>query len=680
MSASAVSGLYAAMGNLGAVAPDAAMLDINFKPSSEFVLCRNKHGAPTAIYKEWIWDFNPYRLGATRVTKFRFDKIFKAIGPENKALIDEVKYIIYCLAYFAGGGRLGRLSAKTLEQRWVVLRSAVLFCYEQIQKPLVGVLSLQQLFSTPVYLAAFIAERAQPHFPQMLSALLANLISVGDDRLGYRVISSRDIELRRHEPNQHPVIPTRIYLELINVLQDMLDQIHRGVESLECFVSKFCDEFYGLAHDVQKSLLPGGKANYRPIMTEVLQAHCLNEVFSGVFSCSHKRGLSPALLKMQYIVKNVIHLYTGMREQEVLRMQYDCLSDEIYLKEVVDDNGMTRDLARSVSVLSTTTKFTGYKKSESWFAPSEVVKAVKIAQAICRGLASIYKIDVDNDCPLFLNPAVLRKRNTDVGVGKLGNFYNKIPLIEGIRIELSDIQELAQTDTKRDFYSEPEFAVGRSWPLTGHQFRRSLAFYGSNSGFISLPSLKSQYKQVTLEMARYYSNGFQNLKTIFGYYDPKSNGFVLPNSHVALEFQMGMPMAVANQLLSDVLFREAPLFGGTGSYIEKQKARLKNGEVCIEDVRADTLIRVKNCEISYRPTFLGGCSKVGRCDYFLLGDFTECLICEGAIIQPEKVGHAIEAMTEELTLYSYGSGEYQVANGDLERLLSFKARFIDKDV
>jgi len=50
-----------------------------------------------------------------------------------------------------------------------------------------------------------------------------------------------------------------------------------------------------------------------------------------------------------------------MRDQEVLRMQYDCLSDEIYLKEVVDDKGVTRDLARSVSVLSTTTKFTGYK-------------------------------------------------------------------------------------------------------------------------------------------------------------------------------------------------------------------------------------------------------------------------------------------------------------------------------
>lgn len=678
MSGSAVSGLFAAMGDLGAVAPDAAMQDINFKPGPEFVLCRDKYGASTATYKELIWDFNPYRLGATRLTKIRFDRLFKLRESDQQSLVDEAKHVVYCLAYFAGGGRLGRLSAKTIEQRWVVLRSAVSFCYRQRDKPLVGALSLQQLFSTPVYLAAFIAEMPQPHFPQMLSSLLANLISIGEDRLGYRVISSRDLELRRHDTNQHPVIPTRIYLELINVLQDLLDQIHQGVENFEGFISEFGDEFYGVAHSVQKSLLPGGRANYRPSMTEALKTHSLDKIFSGVFSCSYKRGLSSALLKMQCILKNVIHLYTGMRDQEVLRMQYDCLSDEIYLKEVIDDRGVVRDLARTVTVLSTTTKFTGYKKSESWFAPSEVVKAIRVAQAICRGLASIYKVDVGNECPLFLSPTILRIDSVEVGVGRLANYYNKIPLIEDLWIESSDLQELAQTDKKRDFYSEPEFAVGRSWPLTSHQFRRSLAFYGSNSGFISLPSLKSQYKHVTLEMARYYSNGFQNLKTIFGYYDPKNKGFVLPSSHVALEFQMGIPMAVANQLLSDVLFREAPLFGGTGSYIEKQKARLQSGEVCIEDVRAETLIRVENCEISYRPTFLGGCSKVGRCDYFLLGDFTECLSCEGAIIKPEKVGSAIEAVAAELQLYPVGSGEYQVTNGDLERLLSFKARLIDK--
>jgi len=204
-----------------------------------------------------------------------------------------------------------------------------------------------------------------------------------------------------------------------------------------------------------------------------------------------------------------------------------------------------------------------------------------------------------------------------------------------------------------------------------------LAFYASNSGFVSLPSLKSQYKHMTIEMSRYYRNGFQNLKTIFGYYDPKKKEFLLPNSHIALEFQMGMPMAVANQLLSDVLFRDAPLFGGTGSYMEKQKTRLESGEVCIEDVRAETVARVKNCEISYRPTLLGGCTKVGRCDSFLLGDYTECLSCEGAIIKSEKVNDAIRSATTELANYAEDSGEYQITKVDLERLLSFKTRLID---
>ena len=161
MSAYAVSGLFAAMGDLGAVAPDVAIRDENFKPGPEFVLCRDKYGTPTAKYKELIWDFNPYRLGATRLTKIRFDRLFKLRKPDQQSLIDEAKHIVYCLAYFAGGGRLGRLSAKTIEQRWAVLRRAVSFCYKQGDKPLVGALSLQQLFSTSVYLAACIAEMPQ---------------------------------------------------------------------------------------------------------------------------------------------------------------------------------------------------------------------------------------------------------------------------------------------------------------------------------------------------------------------------------------------------------------------------------------------------------------------------------------------------------------------------------------
>ncbi|MEW3673854.1 integrase, partial [Pseudomonas aeruginosa] len=94
--------------------------------------------------------------------------------------------------------------------------------------------------------------------------------------------------------------------------------------------------------------------------------------------------------------------------------------------------------------------------------------------------------------------------------------------------------------------------------LTSHQFRRSLAFYGSCSGFLSLPTLRAQFKHMTIQMARYYANGFDNLRTIFGYYDEKKIDFVLPYNHFAFEFQMAMPMSVANQLIADLLFKEEP--------------------------------------------------------------------------------------------------------------------------
>lgn len=183
---------------------------------------------------------------------------------------------------------------------------------------------------------------------------------------------------------------------------------------------------------------------------------------------------------------------------------------------------------------------------------------------------------------------------------------------------------------------------------------------------------------MTIQMSRYYANNYENLRTIFGYYDENKKDFVLPSNHFAFEFQMAMPMSVANQLIADLLFNEEPLFGGTGSYMEKQKKRINAGEIQIEDVRTDTEQRVKSGSISYRPTLLGGCTKVGRCDSFMLGDYTECLSCEGAIIKPDKLNMAIVDATNELCNYAEDSGEYQIVNGDIERLASFKSRLVDK--
>lgn len=647
------------------------------KPDPDFVLCRDESGNATALYGEAVWDFNPYRLSAKKVNRIVFDTVFDENGHAQQALMEESKYLLYCLIYFAGGGRLGTLSVSTLNQYWLVLRRAMQFCIEQKHKPLVGTLSLQQLFTIPVYLAAFLREKSFDRV--VLAGVLRGLARVGEERLGYAVVNSNKFDLARPDSNQHPVIPTRIYLNLINLAGDLLDQLYEGVGRFESFIMCFGDKYYGISHSVQRNLGLGGRANYRPNITQALEDHHLTSVFSGEFALVHKRSLQTALLHMQYVVKTVIHLYTGMRDQEVLRMSYNCLSDQIVRQALVDEQGVERDKRQVVNVLSTTTKFTGYKKEGAWFAPAEVVKAVEVAQAICRGLAKFYKIELNDRCPLFLNPSIvgMTRKSAEVGVANFDIHRTKNSALRAMPIQSEDLQELAQSDPSRDFYNDPEFLVGQPWSLTSHQFRRSLAFYGSSSGFLSLPTLRTQFKHMTIEMSRYYANNYEKLRTIFGYYDEKKKDFVLPSNHFAFEYQMAIPMSVANQLIADLLMDDEPLFGGTGSYMEKQKERVKAGEIHIEDVRSETEQRVKNGAISYRPTLLGGCTKVGRCDSFLLGDYTECLSCDGAIIKSTKLNAAIEEAKNELSNYVEGSGEYQIVAGDIERLMAFKARLVD---
>lgn len=656
--------------------PDGAASESYTRPPCEFVLCRDTSGRPTAVYGALVWDFNPYRLSAKKMTRIRFDTVFSNATEADLKLIEECKYILYCLIYFSGGGRLGRLSASTLIQYWGVLRVAIKFCEEQQRKTLVGRLTLKQLFTVPVYLAAFVSQvKIDGGF---LSGIIQGLIRVGKKQLGYEVLNPRKFDLKRAPAEQHPVIPTRIYLSVINRAGDLLDHIYKGVSIYEDFVACFADDLYGLQHHLQKSRGLGGRNMHRPDMPEAIREHGLEEVFVDLFSCPHKRSLQKILLRMQHVLKVIIHIYTGMRDQEVLRMPYSCLSERMVRKPSFDDHGVQRDRSQSINLVSTTTKFSGYKKQAVWFAPLEVIRAVEVGQAICRGLAKLYEIDRVEDLPLFLNPSIvsIAKRKSELGVSGFSSEETNTLFAESLIIRADDLQELKQTDPMRDFSKSQRFDVGNSWLLTSHQFRRSLAFYGCSSGFISLPTLRSQFKHMTIQMARYYSNHYENLRTVFGYYNDETGEFDLPNNHFAFEYQMAMPVSVANQLISDLLFGEEPLFGGTGSYMERQKQSVKGGEVKIESIRAETERRVRNGTLSYRPTLLGGCTKVGRCDSYLLGDFTECLSCEGAIIKTNKLEQGIQEVIEELKLYPIGSGEHQVVERDLEKLVKFKNKFL----
>jgi len=643
-----------------------------YLPSSDFVLCRNAQGNATAIYGSNTWDFDPYRLGANKIYPIYFDYVFDDNNEKTRSLIGEFKRLLYCLIYYSAKGRTGRLNASTLESYSRVIKKAVRFCYSMRNNPLVGALSLQQLLENKVYLSAFVSANNQiTTFNKKFPALLSHCTHIGEDKLGYKVCTKNGLGFGSTSSEQHAVIPTRIYLGMINQWGELLDQFDGHHENTRLFIESFSDKYYAKPVKTQNSLGVGGRCNWRPIMSEALRDHNLDMVFTGTFEVTNKVSLLSKLTTIQLLCKNIINLYTGMRDQEIMRLMCDCVYEENVTSNVDQNGESIADKDRVISIISTTTKFTGYKKQEAWLAPGEVVKAVSLAREISLGLFSLTgKTAQPSEIPLFISTTNINDGEKSTEVSNLTNLSGHLPKFY---ISAADFEELKLSDPKRDFDAEKDFVIGNPWPLRSHQFRRSLAYYASSSGFVSLPSLKKQFKHLTRQMTQYYRNGFQYLKTIFGFWNDEIGEFVLPDSHIAFEFQTGMNMNVVDQLLNDLLGSDR-LFGGTGSYMEKQKQNIANGKITIMEIRKETEKLVKNGDLAFKSTLTGGCTNPDECDKYMLGDFTACFPCPSAIIKEENIDLLIAEDEIEISHYKEGSGEYRATEARLNILKRNKSK------
>lgn len=658
-----------------------------WRPDDDFVLCRDVDGNPTAVYGKPAWDFNPMRLRAAKISKIRFDNIFESKSSGAVALVVEIRYILFCLFFYVNSGRLGRISVQTLYTYARAIKLAARFCYSQKDNPLVGVLSLSQLFSTPAYLSAYKAWMDTNKVPNQIRtytrSLILHMTAIGEERLGFRLkgVFGEGFGAQKETSCQHPVIPTRIYIGIINDLEDVLESLCAHKQGLESLIACCQDPQYGWSEEYQVKRFGATSSSLRLTFNQAIKTHGLSSLFIGDFQPRGKGGgeanrtaLSIIVMRIQWVIKNVIHLYTGMRDQEVMRLPYGCLDEEQLTPVMTDDEGVVRDDSMIVKIISSTTKFTGYRKSSAWLATESVVRAVEVAQAICRGVSRLYNVEYEK-MPLFLSPVVIGKSDAELKVPDYDNdsraeFFNKYILDE------SDLAELSASDPSRNYTDNERFQVGASWRFSSHQFRRSLAFYGSSSGFISLPSLRKQFKHLSTQMIRYYANNFEKLKTIFGYYDTEKGDFVLPKNHFLFEYQTGVPMNIAYDLLDHAFGDGTALFGGVGSYISNQREKMDGRDFHISDLRKETEKQAMDGKISYRPTLLGGCTKVGKCDAYLLGNPVSCLTCAEGVLEKEKLESAIADAEAQLAMYEPGSGEYQVVEAELTSFKKYYQRFI----
>lgn len=642
-------------------------------PSSNFVLCRDAKGIPTATYGGNNWDFNPYRLSEKKLTPIYFDRFFDDDNAETKSLMNQSKWILFCLIYFSGKGTLGRIGASTLFDYSCEIKRAARYCYSTKDNPLIGVISLKELFENFVYLSAFVNDnKSNLGFNKRIPSILQHCTQIGEGQLGYKVCSRDNLEFGHTDSDQRAIIPSGIYLKMINRWGSKLNDLGDHRHSIRLFIEQFSDKQYGRCRKRQAEIQKHAEIEqyrYTPNITDALKDHQLDEVLSE-FEITSIHSFMGCLSAIQQLCKNVIHLYTAMRDQEVMRLYCDCIYDQRVTEDVLGNNMDVVDEGRMISVISTTTKYSGYKKEAAWLAPTEVKRAVDLAREISLGLFSLTGEEAEpSEIPLFIST-----KNIVTNVGYLSSTFShsaKVQSLFKFVIDKKDFEELRLSDPDRDFVSDDRFNIGESWPISSHQFRRSLAFYASSSGFISLPGLRKQFHHLTRQMTQYYRNGFERIKTIFGSWDENKKEFVLLPNHFAYEFQTGISMNVAHQIISDVIGSESSFFGATGSLIEQQKQEIANGNISIIEFREETIKLVENGKMAYRKSLFGGCTSVSNCNHFVLGNIISCLKCPDSIIDKEKLISMIQQSKAEMAEYEIGSAEYRLIEAELKKMHNY---------
>lgn len=349
---------------------------------------------------------------------------------------------------------------------------------------------------------------------------------------------------------------------------------------------------------------------------------------------------------IQGMAKLWIHLFTGMRDNEVNQLSYDCY-------QTVQSN------EHLVHVLmGYTSKLHGVgNKSTYWITFEDIQTGVHAAQStgeIYALLNPYYDMSNPAEYPLFPT-RYLQNRNKQNKKDFISNFsgaptrthsnFNQylsrlaIFLGDGLRISAEDLAELEAFDGFRNWREEKDCQIGQYWNICTHQFRRSLAVYGARSGMIGLGALSVQFKHLTESMTLYYRN----------------NAVFAPNILVSdsqkefiqeLEYQRLVHSYA--QFEDGVINSSSRLLGGAGTYLQLQKDREQLLKVFPN--REETIKRMKKGEIAYKPSLLGACTNPDSCEKISFTAITSCLSCAHAVFDDasaEKMQKAVQRLQRQ---------------------------------
>ncbi|PHS63686.1 MAG: hypothetical protein COB09_10605 [Thalassobium sp.] len=656
----------------------------------DFVISRSRDGDVLSRFKDDVWDYRPY--GA--ISPFYLASWWSDIseGPMDelaRQITDEIKTLHWMTAFETttnasrsrGLGALVNLPQilKAIAKIAYVLKTPLTKAHQnsKFQVALRTSISTSDKGFGHVYtLYGLFKDTAYWQHVDSIQCEIPRLVP--EDKLGdilILVYKIRKTQLSKRE--QTPLIPTRIMGMLI---ENALQQI-RAAEPYLDKVEVFIKAVYA-----DPTLLADTRLDYHERLTTVRRmypdsAHPpvskLERALSPKVVTLEKFGLSecakifglPSLTnfkncitKLQTMCALVIHAFTGMRSSEVQVMPFEPI-----IHQAAKGFG---ELPVLVSHLKKFSQTGNFGRALVWATSEEGIFAVKAAQKLARINWFRHKPaneELPDNTPLFIGSSIPANNHQNHYRVPFTRIIHKTHYIKacveslGLVIEGNDLEELRLFDAFRDWDSDPRFAIGAYWPLTSHQFRRSVAVYASRSGMVSLPTLKTQYKHLSEVMTALYAENSTYAESFL----VDEQGKPIDNNSVFQSFRDSQAFNTSVRFHEQVIKSETPLLGPIGGDIQRGKDRGTLPKMLSD--RAETEKAVKQGRYAYKETTVGGCTLKGSCPHFAVDLVLPCTSgCKDAILKPEKLRIYVESLQFDQQMMSPNSRPHKLISQEIE--------------
>ncbi|MGB9985427.1 MULTISPECIES: hypothetical protein [unclassified Herbaspirillum] len=528
----------------------------------------------------------------------------------------------------------------TLKNDFGILRRLVVLCEK-------NTIRVRDLSRFPLIINTIPTIAATELQRERLILILDRLLQ-SKDQLGFHILDGRGIaklaelfatsnsKSEDEDSEQVAYIPPRIYLYTLNRQRECIDDFLANKGKIaKCF--QFCLDSYIHNYGTLKDAIekpkriplpfsyPGQRYYERALRTGTYQGSFretarkfeIEELLEKwISSDSEQETLTVNMFSSYLSLINSVCLpylgaFTFQRKEEIGSLRADCLIWE------------QDPIVGPIPLICGETTKTDPDSDARWPTSPHVVVAVEAAKAVAHmrltcvlDKASKSAKSYLSNPHLFFHPTepwsasrnkgkISEARNTVEPYADVVNQYKKLFDREVLRITEADLT-LAKMFTP-NLHKKGAFAIGKIWPLSYHQLRRTGGINMFASGLVSDTSVQVILKHLTIFQTRYYGKHFSSARI-----NQSRQQMVVSAAYLVL----------AKQIQASV---EARYISASGAETEQDKdvhLIYKNDYKKLEAA-------ARKGEVAFRSTTLGGCTKRSECDYGGIESIARCVGGDG---------------------------------------------------